>query len=57
MLGQGVIPRVVDPLIASVPVSEIEAKLKLLRHAMNEYADTLSPHEIALRDYGATSAA
>ena len=31
MLGQGVIPRVVDPLVATPPVAEIEAKLALLR--------------------------
>jgi tryptophan halogenase len=51
MLGQGVIPRVVDPLIASVPIAEIETKLQLLRRAMNEYVHTLSSHEAALRDY------
>jgi tryptophan halogenase len=57
MLGQGVIPRVVDPLIASVPVSEIESKLQLLRRAMNEFVDTLPSHEVALRNYGASAAA
>jgi tryptophan halogenase len=57
MLGQGVIPRVVDPLIASAPVSEIEGKLQLLRRAMNDFAGTLPSHESALRSYGAADAA
>jgi tryptophan 7-halogenase len=51
MLGQGVIPRAVDPLIAHVPIGEIESKLELLRRAMNQFADTLPSHEEALRKY------
>ncbi len=54
MLGQGVIPRAVDPVIAAVPVPEIETKLELLRRAMNEYADALPAHEMALEKYCAT---
>jgi tryptophan halogenase len=56
MLGQGVMPRVVDPLIAGVPVAGIETKLELLRRAMNEYADSLPRHEDALRGYCASAA-
>jgi tryptophan halogenase len=54
MLGQNVIPRAVDPVIASLPVSEIEPKLALLRRAMNEFADKLPSHEMALRKYCAS---
>lgn len=56
MLGQGVIPRSIDPLITSVPVAEIERKLQLLRRAMNEFVQPLPSHEVALRNYGASSA-
>lgn len=55
MLGQNVNPRVVDPTIADVPVSEIEPKLGKLRHAMNEYADTLPTHLETLRRYCAAA--
>ena len=49
MIGQNVIPRAIDPLLAGVPVMEIQSKLDLLRRAMNEYADKLPSHEMALR--------
>ena len=55
MLGQNVIPRAVDPVIAAVPAAEIEPKLELLRRAMNEFADNLPSHEMALRKYCAIS--
>ena len=51
MLGQNVIPRAVDPVIAALPSSAIEPKLELLRRAMNEFADGLSSHEIVLQKY------
>lgn len=51
MLGQGLIPRTVDPLIAGVPVVQIERKLELLRRAMHEFADGLPTHEEALQKY------
>jgi tryptophan halogenase len=54
MLGQGVNPRAIDPVIATLPVSGIEAKLKLLREAMNEYVDALPSHEMALQKYCAS---
>ena len=54
MLGQNVIPRVVDPVIATMPVSAIEPKLELLRRAMNEFVDALPSHETALRKYCAS---
>jgi hypothetical protein len=38
-------------VIATLPVSGIEAKLELLRRAMNEFADALPSHETALRRY------
>jgi tryptophan halogenase len=49
MIGQNVIPRAVDPLVAGVPAAEIESKLELLRRAMNQYADALPSHQDALR--------
>jgi tryptophan 7-halogenase len=48
LLGQGVIPRAVDPVVAAVPVAEVEPKLQLLRRAMNEFADKLPSHEQTL---------
>jgi tryptophan halogenase len=54
MLGQNVVPRAIDPLIASVPVAEIEAKLEKLRRAMHEFADTLPSHEHVLKNYCAS---
>jgi tryptophan halogenase len=48
MLGQGVIPRAIDPVVAAVPVAEVEPKLQLLRRAMNEFADKLPSHEQTL---------
>jgi tryptophan halogenase len=54
MLGQNVIPRAVDPVIATVPVSAIEPKLHLLRRAMNEFADALPSHEAVLRKHCAS---
>jgi tryptophan halogenase len=57
MLGQNVIPRAIDPVIAGRPASEIEPKLALLRRAMNEYADALPSHEEVLRKYCASEIA
>jgi tryptophan halogenase len=54
MLGQGVIPRAVDPLVAARPVADIEAKLELLRGAMNGFVDTLPSHEQALGRFRAS---
>ncbi len=54
MLGQGVRPRAIDPLIASRPATEFEPKLEKLRRAMNEYADSLPSHEETLRRYCAS---
>jgi tryptophan 7-halogenase len=51
MLGQNVIPRAVDPVIAAVPVAEIEPKLQRLRRAMNAFADELPEHEDVLKKY------
>jgi tryptophan halogenase len=56
MLGQGVQPRAVDPVIQSAPLNEIENKLALLRRAMNAYADGLPSHEESLRGYCAAAA-
>ena len=56
MLGQGVSPRAIDPLIASRPAAEFEPKLEKLRRAMNEYADSLPSHEETLRKYCAAEA-
>jgi tryptophan halogenase len=56
MLGQGVNPRATDPVIHSTPITEIEAKLAMLRRAMNEYADGLPSHEESLRGYCAAAA-
>jgi tryptophan halogenase len=49
MLGQGVTPRATDPAIASLPLPEIEAKLDVLRRAMNEFVDPLPSHEEFLK--------
>jgi tryptophan halogenase len=57
LLGQNVIPRAIDPLVALQPITEIEKKLQLLRRAMNEYADTLPAHTEALRNYCESMAA
>jgi tryptophan halogenase len=51
MLGQNVMPRAVDPVIAGLPLPEIERKLATLRRAMNEFADTLPSHEESLARY------
>jgi len=54
MLGQNVIPRAVDPVIATTPVAPIESKLQLLRRAMNAFADALPSHEAVLRKHCAS---
>jgi len=51
MLGQNVIPRTPEPIIAAMPISQIEMKLELLRRAMNQFADGLPSHEGVLEDY------
>jgi tryptophan 7-halogenase len=51
MLGQNVIPKIVDPVISAVPVAEIESKLEALRRAMNQFADTLPAHDEVLEEY------
>jgi tryptophan halogenase len=56
MLGQNVVPRAFEPLIAHVPGAEIDSKLELLRRAMHEYADRLPAHEEALRTYCSAAA-
>jgi tryptophan 7-halogenase len=45
MLGQNVVPRAVDPVVATKPLDDIEAKLALLRRAMSAFADAQRPHE------------
>jgi tryptophan 7-halogenase len=55
MLGQGVRPRAIDPLIAARPAAEFEPKLEKLRRAMHEYADTLPSHAEMLGKYCASS--
>jgi tryptophan halogenase len=57
MLGQGVMPRAVDPVLAAVPPSEIEPKLEALRRAMNQFADAQPSHEEVLRNYCTSAAA
>jgi tryptophan halogenase len=54
MLGQGVVPRTVDPVVAGLPVAEVEAKLALLRKAMNDYADSTPSHADLLQRYCAS---
>jgi tryptophan halogenase len=54
MLGQNMIPRAIDPVLAGHPASEIEPKLAALRRAMNEYADSLQSHEATLDQYCAS---
>ena len=56
MLGQGLTPRTVDPLIAAVPITDIEAKLSLLRRAMNEFVDAQPSHADSLRKHCALAA-
>jgi tryptophan halogenase len=57
MLGQNVIPRSVDPVVAALPLADIETRLRLLREAMNQYAASLPSHEESLRSYCASKAA
>jgi tryptophan halogenase len=57
MLGQNVNPRTIDPLVAGLPLADIEKKLDALRRAMNAFADTLPSHGDSLRDYCAAQAA
>jgi tryptophan 7-halogenase len=57
MLGQNVVPRVLDPLISGQPAAPLGSKLEALRRAMNSYADGLPSHEDALRGYCASLAA
>jgi tryptophan halogenase len=57
MLGQHVDPRAIDPLVAGLPLADIEKKLDALRRAMNAFAGTLPSHEDSLRDYCAAKAA
>jgi tryptophan halogenase len=56
MLGQGVIPRTVDPVIATMPVATIESKLALLRRAMSTFVDAQPSHDESLRRYCALAA-
>jgi tryptophan halogenase len=57
MLGQNVMPRSVDPVVAALPLEGIEQRLALLREAMNQYAATLPSHERSLQGYCASEAA
>jgi tryptophan halogenase len=56
MLGQGVNPRVPEPLIAHIPTAQIESQLALLRRAMNEFADAQMSHDESLRRHYALAA-
>jgi tryptophan halogenase len=51
MLGQGVIPRSIDPLVSGMPVSETAHKLSLLHQAMHQYSSGLPRHEDVLQQY------
>ena len=57
MLGQGVVPRVVDPLVVNADARETGTKLEALRSAMSQFAGSLHSHEDALRGYCASQAA
>lgn len=54
MLGQNVMPRVIDPVVSAMPVGEIERKLALLRQAMNQFAGPLPTHREVLQKYCAS---
>ena len=51
MLGQGVVPRAIDPAVACLPVADIEPKLESLRRAMNDFAAALPSHAEVLGGY------
>ena len=53
MLGQGIVPRTIDPLVSARRVDGIETKLQLLRRAMNQFVDALPTHEAVLKNQGA----
>lgn len=55
MLGQGVTPKTIDPLVSAYPVSEIAHKLGLLHQAMHQYSNSLPRHEDVLRQYCASA--
>jgi tryptophan halogenase len=54
MLGQGVIPKSIDPLVAAIPPTETTHKLALLHQAMHQYSQALPRHEEVLRQYCAS---
>ena len=51
MLGQNVIPRTVDPLVAALPITEVSQKLKILRQAMHDFAESLPQHRDVIQQY------
>lgn len=51
MLGQHVLPETIDPAVASLPHTEVDRKLELIRNAFGDFAETVLPHAEVLARY------
>ena len=51
MVGQNVLPRTVDPIVASLPEADVARSLASMRRAITAAADTMPTHEAFLDRY------
>ena len=52
-IGQNILPKTIDPIVASLPVEQVNHSLNSMRAAMNNAAQNLPTHEEFLQKYGA----
>lgn len=52
-VGQNVLPKAVDPIVASLPPSQVKHSLNTMRTAMIQTAQKMPSHEMFLQQYGA----
>lgn len=52
-LGQNIIPKAYDPIVASLPSEQVHHSLASMQRAMTQTAEKMPPHENFLKRYGA----
>ena len=51
LLGQGIIPETVDPIVSSLPRQQLDKSLRSMHHAMQTAATNMPSHEMLIQKY------
>ena len=55
LLGQGIMPNTVDPIISTLPEQQLEKSLGSMHHAMQTAATNMPSHNMFIQKYCASS--